>query len=134
MNIINIITLIILVCLFLFNLWQLLFLGKEKQEDNTGLVKWRLGLFILALSSLCFFIYFTSALNTIGAEQTLVFAETGETWVQKSNSYQEAFSYLPLVVAVYSCQWLMFFIQLIQGFNFFGRQRMQPVGRMKALR
>ena len=133
MNTISLITLVLLVVLFLFNLWQLLFLNKDKQtEDEVGLKRWRLGLFILALSSLCAFVYFTSAINSIGVQQTLT--DGIDVWTQTDTSYKEAFAYLPLVVALYTTQWLMFFIQLIQGFNFLGLNRTQGTGRMKQLR
>ena len=128
MNIIGLISLIALIGLFLFNLWQLLYLKKDDAKDSIGFHKWRLGLFVLALSSLVFFIYFSNALTSVGAEQTIT-SDYGDVFTYKSNTYLEAFAYMPLVIALYTTQWLMFFIQLIQGFNFLGgRSRMKRLG------
>lgn len=127
MNELGLISLVVLVGLFLFNVWQLLFLNPASKENNDGLQKWKLGLFVIALSSIVFFVYVTGSINSIGDQQTIDNGTT--TYVVKSNEYQELFAYLPLAVALYVCQWGILFIQIIQGTSFFGRPRMD--GRME---
>lgn len=125
MNEILLITLALLIIFFLYNVWQLLFIGKDQVM---GLDKWKISLFILALSSLVFFLYITSALSSLGEKQTLTDAY-GETWVQTSNTYAEAFAYLPLIIGMYLAQWMFTLMQIILGFRMFGgRDRMQRLG------
>ena len=132
MNEILLISLILLIGLFLFNLWQLLFLNKEESDDAVGLRSWRIGLFVLALSTLMALIYFSAAMSLIGDKQTLT--DGVDTWVSTNNDYKEAFTFLPLVVAIYSVQWLFLFIQVLQGLKFFGTNRNNGSGRMVARR
>ena len=127
MNAILLISLICLIGLFLVNLWQLLFLDNAK-EDSVGFKKWRIGLFILALSSLCALVYFSGSINLIGEKQVLT--DGIDTWTYTNNDYSEAFTFLPLVAAIYSIQWLFLFIQILQGLKFFGTNRANGSGRM----
>lgn len=128
MNIISLISLTALVILFLFNVWQLLFLHKKTKEETKEFQKWRLGFFVLILSSMTFFIYVTSVINSVGESQTIT--DGIDTWTQQSNSYKEGINFMPLVSTIYTTQWLMFFIQLLQGFSFFGRERLSGTKRM----
>lgn len=132
MNAILLISMIALIGLFLFNLWQLLFLNPKQEEDEVGFRKWRIGLFILALSSLCALVYFSGSISLIGEQQTLT--DGTDTWTYTNNDYKEAFTYLPLVIAVYSIQWLFLFIQILQGLKFFGTNRSNGSGRMPTMR
>jgi len=132
MNEILLISLILLIGLFLFNLWQLLFLNESAEEDSIGFKKWRIGLFVLALSTLLALIYFSSAMSLIGEEQTLT--DGVDTWSYTNNDYKEAFTFLPLVTAVYSIQWGFLLIQVLQGLKFFGTKRNNGSGRMVARR
>lgn len=129
MNAILLISLISLIGLFLFNLWKLLFLNQNSsEEDAVGFRKWRIGLFVLALSSLCALVYFSGAISLIGEKQ--IMTDGFDTWTYTNNDYKEAFTFLPLVIAIYSVQWLFLFIQILQGLKFFGTNRSNGSGRM----
>jgi len=128
MNEILLISLVLLIGLFLFNLWQLLFLNSSDSEDSVGFKKWRIGLFVLAISTLLALVYFSAAMSLIGEEQTLT--DGVDTWSYTNNDYKEAFTFLPLVTAVYSIQWGFLLIQVLQGLKFFGTKRNSGSGRM----
>ena len=104
--------------LFLYQVYRALFV---KDVENM-IAKWKIALLLLIISSVLFFVFFTTAIGELGMEQTI--SDGYDTFVIKSNSYMQAFNLMPLVVGVYAIQWLFFIIYILQGFSFFGRSRM----------
>ena len=120
MNEIALISFIGVIIVFLYSVYRLMFV-KDKPEM---IEKWKISLMLIIISSILFFLFFTSAIGDIGVAQTIT-AGT-ETFTIKSNNYLQAFNFMPLVSGIYLLQWLFFIVNILQGFGFFGRKRMQP--------
>jgi len=119
MNTIALICFFAVIILFLYSVYRIMFV-KEKPDM---IAKWKVALIVIIISTIFFFIYITVAIGEIGIQQTIT--DGTDTFVIQSNNYLQAFNLMPLVVAIYSLQWMFFVISILQGFSFFGRQRMQ---------
>lgn len=107
--------------LFLFSVFRLMF-KKNNVQNQDMFSNWKFGMFVIILSSLTFFLYFTLSIGSIGIEQTM--NVSGEIISIQSNSYIQVFNLMPLVSAIYFMQWILFAIEILYSLQFFGRQRM----------
>ena len=118
MNEIALVSFIGIIIVFLYSVYRLMFI-----KDTPDMIeKWKIALMLIIISSVLFFLFFTSALGEIGSAQTITTGD--EIFTIQSNSYLQAFNFMPLVSAIYLIQWLFFIINILQGFGFFGRKRM----------
>lgn len=108
-----------IILVFLYSVYRLMFV----REQPDMIEKWKVAFMLIIISSILFFIYFTASIGEINSVQTIT--STGETFTIQSNSYMQAFNFMPLVGAIYLIQWMFFVINILQGFGFFGRKRMQ---------
>jgi len=119
MNEIALITFVGIIIIFLYSVYRLMFI-----KDTPDMIeKWKIALMLIIVSSILFFVFFTSAIGEVGVAQTIT--SESDTFVVQSNDYLQAFNMMPLVSAIYLAQWMFFVINILQGFGFFGRKRMQ---------
>ena len=119
MNTIALVCFFAMIILFLYGVYRLMFV----KDTPDMIAKWKIALMLIIISSIFFFIYITVSIGEIGVQQTIT-AGT-DTYTIQNTSYLQAFNLMPLVTGIYSIQWLFFVISILQGFGFFGRQRMQ---------
>jgi len=110
--------LFLLLLLFLYTIYRTMFVKTKTETINT----WKIGFFIIIISTLLFVIYFTTTIGLIGQQQTITDGITD--FVVNNNSYMLSFNLMPLATAIYFLQWVFFAIDILKGISFFGRGRL----------
>lgn len=105
---------------FIISLFFFLNPLKAKNQENI-IDNWKLHLILIIISSILFFTYFTSAIQSTGATTTINDGTT--SFIIKDNNYMEAMLFLQLITAMFVIQIAFFIAGIINKFEILGRPR-----------